>query len=417
MSATAEELNEQYNLLIRYIDDDKQYGYFQFMNNYDQQAFKIASNVQSVIIIDTTTNYFNASKLFLHFSITNLTLPNYMKSKAFQILCDEVEKMINDHAYYQISRNQNNDLYYGLYFHPYMLSHLLITINPLIAFKFSEFMKDFYIYQSTNKSINTNSLISNNRYNAINDINEYIDIENIVSDYNCDNIEGIFKRCDPKTKDLLTENSKFDLAQFNKTKNWKQDYICHVVPTSSSSLSLSLSHSCSSSFNITTNEDISSCSQQQYQQSQQSQQQINNRMKLTDSSRHQAIIAIAHYDDRGMYAYGSKSYKLTLDLINIDDLGQYMELWKKPMTERKLSEAEYEDLIFSDRLKVKTDIIAKFINLHDVPYDFIDKFVSVYDNYFEVEIRVIDRVEYVVINNLDKFKYYFSDFLLPYMNI
>ena len=59
-----------------------------------------------------------------------------------------------------------------------------------------------------------------------------IDTANIVLDYGYDNIEGILKRCDSKTKELLTENTKFDLAQFNKTKNWKQDYAANAIPTS-----------------------------------------------------------------------------------------------------------------------------------------------------------------------------------------
>jgi len=415
MTATINELKEQYDLLIKYIDEDKQFGYFQFMNNYDQQIYKISSNVQSVIIIDTSTGYFNATKLFITCSITDLSLTNYMKSKTFQLLVDELKKSVlnEQHAYYQITRNNQNELYYGLYFHPYLLANLIMTINPLISFKFSEFMKDFFIYQATNKSMTTDTLISNNRYNAVNDINEYIDISNIVLDYECDNIEGILKRCNSRTKELLTENTKFDLAQFNKTKNWKQDYITHLIPTSCSSLSLT---SYKSETNLSKNK---SKSKSKNKNNETINEQFTQRFKILDS-RFQAIIAIAHYDKKGMYAYGSKSYKLTLDLINKDDLNQYMELFQKPLAtiggNYKLSEAEYEELIFNDKLKVKTDIVAKFVNLHDVPCDFMYKFIESYDQYFEVEIKVIDRVEYLTINNLDKFKFYFSDFLLPYMD-
>ena len=128
MSATIEELNEEYDLLIRYIDDDKQFGYFQFMNNHDQQVYKISSNVQSVIVIDTSTGYFNATKLFINCSITDLSLSNYMKSKAFQLLINELNKLNVEHSYYQITKNGHNELYYGIYFHPYLNNQMMYVV-------------------------------------------------------------------------------------------------------------------------------------------------------------------------------------------------------------------------------------------------------------------------------------------------
>ena len=423
------DFDNEYGEMGRPLDPAHRFVYTEFMNNKERQCLGVpAMPMQTVLIIDTETRYFNASKLFTSFSTNGYTLSYYIKSKSFLLACDEISKMLQNsnksfsasddeeattannedsdsadsidylfdnprpqtqivpqqpkQPFYTIEKTKTNELWHGLYMHPYLLSHLLISINPLYCFKLSEFISDFHIRQSTNKTLTLQKLINNNKFNAINDMCEYNEISNIIQDLELPasaTVEEVIGKSSEEMKSLILDSDKFDLVQFLKSRQYINDYKKFIG--SSGSITMK-------------------------------------RMNVgLSSSSDQTLIIVAHYDKRGRYAYGSKSFKLTFDVINTEDLSEYMALFNKPNKHDNLSEAEYEQMIFTDKITIKTGIIMKIISLHDLPPDVMNKFADDYSCEVNMYIEMIDRTEYLIVNNIDKFKTSLSDFLLPYMKL
>ena len=434
MDSIATSFNAEFDEMMIYLDPNHRFAYTEFMNNADRQTLCISSSAQTVIIIDMQTRYFNASKLYSSLATNGYTLAHYIKSKSFTLACEEIDKLLNvsshplsssspsnassssgdelndasdsedsidylfdepkqqqqsraptarpDHPIYTIDKTKTNELWSGLYMHPYLLSHLLISINPIYGFKLSEFIFDFHIRQSANRSLTLSKLINNNKFNAVNDLCEYNEISNIIHDLNMPTTataDDILSKSNEEVKELITTNEKFDLVQYLKTQQYARDY--KKMISGSSSLAMK-------------------------------------RIGATlSTSSDQTLLVIAHYDTRGQYAYGSKAYKLTFDIINTEDLPQYMALFNKPNKSSKLTEAEYEEMIFSDKIRIKTNILIKFVSLHDLPPDIMSKFTSDYDCEVNMYTELIDHTEYLIVNEIDKFKSALSDFLLPYMKL
>lgn len=343
--------------IMSYLDAEEHFGYVQLLNNQDQQQLGVSSNIQTVLIIDNETNYFNASKLFTTFNKTNYTLAGFMKTKIFNNLC---ELIVPTEPYYTIDKTKETRLYCGIYFHPSLLSHVLISINPELCRLFSSFMMSFFIRSATNKTLTLKRLVEHNETTMTIDVDDYAELM--------------------KTPNV--EDDKFDIVQYHKTLNYRRDYLKMIDEQAATA--------------TPTKRKI---------------------MNETLSTNNQVILAIADYDKSGMFAYGSSSYKLTFELINETDLNDYLETMKKPPKPEKLSEAEYEELIFSNQIKYKRAVVAKFVSLHDVPTDFVHKFINDYDGEFNVYLDTIRGVEYMIIDDLEMFKTNFSDFLLAYMNI
>ena len=84
--------------ILRYLDDGNRFGYAQFLNNIDQLEYKVSDLIQSVILIDTRTNYFNATRLADSLSVNGHTLTTLMSSKTFLATIDELEKKLNHYS-------------------------------------------------------------------------------------------------------------------------------------------------------------------------------------------------------------------------------------------------------------------------------------------------------------------------------
>lgn len=375
-----------------FLDDEQRFAYFQFMNNRDQQLFKVSSNLQVVIIIDTQTNFFNATKLFESISTTNYTLTQYLKSKPFQIASEQIESTItippidneeeeieatSESSKYYIGRNKESMPWSGLYLHPNLLGHFLFTINPTLSFTMSSFIFSFFIREGLNKSIDMNKLTKHNNDVINAKIDSYKEKIDLVSDTLNSSISS-FDDFDEQTKKNLFEDESFDITQAIKTINYPTDY----TRTNTKS----------------------------------TQATIKRIQSDTRPKTNQSIIVIAHYDKMGMFARGSSSFKLTAELMNNEDLSNYLNILQdtKHDKKNKISESEYEDMIMRNQSIYNFDVIAKYVSLHDVPATFIHDFIINYDSKFEVYTEVIDEKEFVIVCNVEEFKHYFNDYLIPF---
>ena len=378
-----------------FLDDEQRFAYFQFMNNEDQQLFGISSNLQVVIIIDTQTNFFNATKLFESISTTNYTLTQYLKSKPFQIACEKIESTItippinfdneeeevettSESSKYYIGRNNESKSWSGLYLHPFLLGHFLLTINPSLSFAISSFIFSFFVREGMNKSININKLTKHNNEVVSANIASYKEKVDLVSD-TLDSSISSFDGFDEEMKRNLFEDECFDITQAIKTINYPNDFArTNNKPTQAITIKRNQS-------------DI--------------------RPKTN-----QAIVIVAHYDKMGMFARGSKSFKLTAKLMNNEDLSVYLNILHDSMHDKKnkITESDYEKIITTNQSIYNFDIIAKYISLHDVPATFIQDFIANYDSRFEIYTETIDKKEFIIVANIEEFKHYFNDYLIPY---
>ena len=371
-----------------FLDDEQRFAYFQFMNNEDQQLFKVSSNIQVVIIIDTQTNFFNATKLFESVSTTNYTLAQYLKSKPFQIACEQIESSItippidNDNEEEEIEATTESSKYYidrkepkpwsGLYLHSNLLGHFLFTINPLLSFTMSSFIFSFFIREGMNKSINVNKLTKHNNDVINTNIESYKEKMDLVSDTLNSTISS-FDEFDEQTKKNVFEDESFDIIQSIKTINYPTDYVRTNTKTT---------------------------------------QTIKRIQSDTRPRTNQAIIIVVHYDKKGMFARGSSSFKLTAELMNNEDLSNYLNILHTK--HEKMSESGYEDIITTNQSIYNFDIIAKYVSLHDVPATFIHDFIINYDTKFEIYTETIDKKEFVIVVDINEFKHYFNDYLTPF---
>ena len=68
MDALTADFDNEYNEMSIGLDPNHRFVYTEFMNNNERQALGLNSTTQTVIIIDTATHYFNASKLYTSLS-------------------------------------------------------------------------------------------------------------------------------------------------------------------------------------------------------------------------------------------------------------------------------------------------------------------------------------------------------------
>ena len=110
------------------------------------------------------------------------------------------------------------------------------------------------------------------------------------------------------------------------------------------------------------------------------------------SSINEAILIVDNYDD-DKCKYGSRLHKLSLMLIMESEIERYVKLLSK---EKTLTEEEIEQQLIDGRLKFKTDILLKIVPLRNVDPEFIELFVSQYEDSIEIWIEKDKNKTYVM---------------------
>lgn len=344
--------------VIKYMDDEKIFGYCPFTNRNEQLRCGILSSRAKVIIFDTRTSYINATQLVQDFRLNpNKEFSKLKNTKNFKEILDHIEQTINltpstnrkyitlpnydtkdkqFKAMYLLRPSCRNVGYAGTYVHPDLIIHILIWCNYKLASELSRFITSILLHEGANENITLETELEH----QIAKLTESLQQKNSIID-----------ALKAENKQLLRELSTpdFDIIQYQKTLNYLAD-----LKEENAMLKKSLSSSVSS---------------------------IN-----------EAILIVDNYDD-DKCKYGSRLHKLSLMLIMESEIERYVKLLSK---EKTLTEEEIEQQLIDGRLKFKTDILLKIVPLRNVDPEFIELFVSKYDDSIDIWIEKDKNKTYVM---------------------
>ena len=163
--------------VIKYMDDEKIFGYCPFTNRNEQLRCGILSSRAKVIIFDTRTSYINATQLVQDFRLNPSKEFSKLKcTKNFKEILDHIEQTINltpstnrkyvtlpnydtkdkqFKAMYLLRPSCRNVGYAGTYVHPDLIIHILIWCNYKLASELSRFITSILLHDLSIKSLNS----------------------------------------------------------------------------------------------------------------------------------------------------------------------------------------------------------------------------------------------------------------------
>lgn len=335
--------------VIKYMDDEKIFGYCPFTNRNEQLRCGILSSRAKVIIFDTRTSYINATQLVQDFRLNpNKEFSKLKCTKNFKEILDHIEQTINStpsinrkyitlpnydtkdkqfKAMYFLRPSCRNVGYAGTFVHPDLIIHILIWCNYKLASELSRFITSMLLHEGANENVT----LETEYEHQITKLNESLQQKNSI-------IEALKMENKALLRELSTPD--FDIIQYQKTLNYLADL---------KEENLQLKKSLSSS----------------------------------SPSINEAILIVDNYDD-DKCKYGSRLHKLSLMLIMESELERYVRLLSK---EKTLTEEEIEQQLIDGRLKFKTDILLKIVPLRNVDPEFLELFVSKYEDTIDMWIE------------------------------
>lgn len=367
--------------IIKYMDEDKIFAYSPFTNRNEQMNLSINEKKAKVIVFDTRTSYINATQLVKAFRVTtSKEFSQLTKTKNFKEVVEYVEEEINKDphpnkkylkypnydnkgkyfkAMYQIRPSVKNIGYAGTYVHPDLIIHVLVWCNNKLSSEISKLITAILLHEGANETI---SLESENK----------AQIENLTK--SLEKKKEIIKTLETENKELIKQidSNQFDIIQYQKTINYLSD--------------------------IREENEILK-------------RALNKASVLGAQS--QAVLVIANYDN-DKCKYGSKMYKLTLMLIDENDVEKYVYKYSR---QDKLTEEELEQQLIDGKIEIKYDVIFKIISLRGVPQDFIQNFVSIYEDQIEIWLDRIKTKLYLMTTDINGFKECFVEYMGDYMVI
>ena len=335
--------------VIKYMDDEKIFGYCPFTNRNEQLRCGILSSRAKVIIFDTRTSYINATQLVQDFRLNPSKEFSKLKcTKNFKEILDHIEQTINltpstnrkyvtlpnydtkdkqFKAMYLLRPSCRNVGYAGTYVHPDLIIHILIWCNYKLASELSRFITSILLHEGANENITLETELEH----QITKLSESLQQKNSIID-----------ALKAENKQLLRELSTpdFDIIQYQKTLNYLADL---------------------------KEENL----------------QLKKSLSTLSPSINEAILIVDNYDD-DKCKYGSRLHKLTIMLIMENELERYVKLLSK---EKTLTEEEIEQQLIDGRLKFKTDILLKIVPLRNVDPEFLELFVSKYEDAIDMWIE------------------------------
>lgn len=365
------------------MDDDKIFAYSPFSNREEQMDLSITEKKGKVIIFDTRTSYINATQLVDAFKDKPFKeFCKLTKTKNFKELIDYVEGEINQDphpnkkyqkypnwdnkgkyfkALYLVRPSSKNIGYAGTYIHPDLIIHVLVWCNNKLSSKISKLITSILLHEGVNETISFNATMEDEMKKLNASIKEREKIIDILKTENKELIEQI-------------DSNNFDIIQYHKTLNYLSD-----VREEHATLKKSLNKNSSTSL----------------------------------SAANQAIVIIENYDN-GKCKYGSKLHKLTLLLIDENDLEKYVNKYSR---HDKLNEEELEEQLINGEIEIKTDVLLKIISLRGVPQDFIQNFVSIYEDQLDIWLERVKTKQFLMTTEIENFKDCFVEYIGDWMII
>lgn len=354
---------------IQYFDKAKHFAYAPFTNRSEQIEMNVMERKAKVIIFDTTTSYVNATQLVDAFKdseykrLSDFTKNKHYKdcvamiqdelnqnrsidSKYYKLPCyDPKEKCFT--AFYLVRQSSKTDGYAGTYVHPDMIIHILAWCNFKLASKISKFITALFLREGANESV-TLTKTADDEVDALSEDLE--EKQAVIDKINAEN----------RYLNDYVDSLKFDVIQYQKQLSYIND-----LREENKALHKSLASVQSNSF--------------------------------------QMVLVVRHYDKEGRFAYGSKSYRLSLLLISDADLERYLQKYNK-------QEEQTEEDVEHNIIRYSTEIIYRIPSLRDVAPDFDDKFVSLYEDQIDIWTEKIKNKEYICTTDIKQFQEALSEF-------
>ena len=376
-----EYLNMFKSTIIKYMDEDKIFAYSPFTNRNEQMNLSISEKKAKVIVFDTRTSYINATQLVSEFKVSpSKEFSQLTKTKNFKEVVEYIEDEINKDphpnkkylkypnydnkgkyfkAMYQIRPSVKNIGYAGTYIHPDLVIHVLVWCNNKLSSHISKLITSILLHEGADESISLNTEILSQLDKLEQSLEKKKHVIEILESENKELMEQI-------------DSNTFDIIQYQKTINYLSD-----VKEENAILKRALNKSSSI------------------------------------GAQNQAVIVIDNYDN-DKCKYGSKLHKLSLLLIDENDLEKYINKYSR---QDKLTEEELERLLDEGKIEIKTDVLFKIISLRGVSPDFIQNFVSIYEDQIEIWLERVKTKQYLMTTEIDKFKECFIEYIGDYMMI
>lgn len=339
--------------LVKYIDSSHNFAYSIFSNKSEQIASNILTKSSKAIIFDTRTGYINV-KVFInqfHDDQFNKSYSDICKNKSFREIMSNIESIMNSHsnidtkyyklpfynikshrftASYDIRPTTKSANYAGKYVHPDMVTSILTQINNTFNHNITLLISSILLNEGVNELVTLTSIINSQQLSLINDSTSYRQI--ISSNDIANNIPN-------------DQSDQFNMIEYYKSLSFIESYNDEI----------NLNHSSPS---------------------------------INSSNKRQIILIVRHYDSSGEFMYGTNYYKLSLILINENDLEAYLKKYNKP-------NPQTDDEVLHDILSYESEVIHRISLLKDVVINFSDIFVSIYEEKIDIWTLIEKDKKYI----------------------
>lgn len=361
---------------IQYFDTTKCFAYAPFTNRAEQIDLGVMERKAKVIIFDTRTSYINATQLVNEFKDSDYRrFVDFSKTKHFQDSLKLIEEELNSHpptdqkyyklpcysasdkifvGSYSIRQSSRTDGFAGTYVHPDMIIHVLLWCNFKLAAKVSKFITTLFLREGANESVT----ISNEIKDEMTDLYADLDEKNkIIEKINAEN----------RYLSDYVDSVKFDIVQYHKSLSYIADL-------------------------------------------REENKLLRKALAAVPNSNYQMILVVRHYDPDGKFSYGAKGYKLSLVLINANDLERYLLKYNK-------TEPQTEEDVEKNIIKYSSEVIYRIPSLKDVSPDFDAVFISIYEDQIDMWVEKTKTKEYICTTDIDAFTAALSEFCADWQSV
>lgn len=358
---------------IQYFDDAHTFAYCPFTNRIEQINLGIMGKKAKVLIFDTRTGYINGTVLVDEFKddetkrFSDFTKSRQYKEALAVIENTELNKQVTvNQKYYKLPCYDAKNKYFaatylirdsaktfgfsGVYVHPSMLIHILAWSNVKLATVLSSFVLISFLHEGVNEDTT---------------IGLRVDLETDDFYTNLDVKNEFIKKLDANPNEPIN-SPKFDVVQYNKSLSYINDLKAEI--------------------------------------------KVPRKVAVTSSNVKQAMLLVRHYDTEGQFAYGSPTAKLSLQLVNESDIGQYLTKFNKQYPQTQV-DIEY------GIIRYETEVIYKILSLKNVIPDFDTKFVSIYDEQIDMWIERIKNKSYICTSDVENVIGALSEFCSDWQDV
>jgi hypothetical protein len=380
---------------VKYLDDNRFFAYFPITSKQERIESNMDSAIALVVIYDTRTGYINASRLVK--AVSSMDQPkafsDLRRNKAYRDVLTDIElalnaRMLEDRyralpcwkcsdahytAEYKVERSFAGNEAHGYYIHPDCLIHVLVWANKMLASRINNIVLLSLMRQGQNETVTLKTEASELLDSLYDDIDKK---KEAIAELTSEN------------KDLVLQQ-RIDKFEINKLNSYLTD-----LQSSVDFIKLTRKYT----------------------------------RKLSKPSLYQAVMVVRYYDETGPFSRGSDFSKVTIAVINGDDVEKFVEEHSnllRDVTKRirvrmdrhRKDEggSECDDAAYT--FVPQSEIVLKINKLQHVPIDMVEDFELKYNDKFAIHIEK-DEIGIPILYIEDDFKLfekYIGEYLVDHM--